>query len=87
MRKYGRAKEGGWSVQVVVALAVTSEGFPIRSWIFPGNTSDVTTIQRIKDDLKGWNLSRALFVADSGMNSEENRVDLAKACGKYLLAA
>ncbi len=42
LRKFGRPKEGGWSVQVVVALAVTREGFPIRSWVFPGNTSDVT---------------------------------------------
>ena len=27
-----------------------------------------------------------MFVADSGMNSEDNRAELAKACGKYLLA-
>jgi transposase len=27
-----------------------------------------------------------MFVADSGMNSEDNRSELAKACGKYLLA-
>lgn len=86
LRKYGRCKEGGWSVQVVVALAVTREGLPIRSWVFPGNTTDVTTIERIKADLKGWKLGRALFVADAGMNSEENRHELAKSCGKYLLA-
>lgn len=86
LRKFGRPKEGGWSVQVVVALAVTREGLPIRSWVFPGNTSDVTTIEKIKSDLKGWKLGRALFVADAGMNSEENRQELAKACGKYLLA-
>jgi transposase len=27
-----------------------------------------------------------MFVADSGMNSEDNRAELARACGKYLLA-
>ncbi len=27
-----------------------------------------------------------MFVADAGMNSEDNRRELAKACGKYLLA-
>ena len=86
LRKFGRPKEGGWSVQVVVALAVTREGLPIRSWVFPGNTSDVTTIEKVKSDLKGWKLGRALFVADAGMNSDENRHELAKACGKYLLA-
>ena len=86
LRKFGRRKEGGWYVQVVVALAVTREGLPIRSWVFPGNTSDVTTIEKVRSDLKGWKLGRALFVADAGMNSEENRQELAKACGTYLLA-
>lgn len=86
LRKYGRSKEGTWTPQVVVALAVTREGLPIRSWVFPGNTTDVKTIQRVKSDLKGWKLGRALFVGDAGLNSEENRGELAKACGTYLLA-
>jgi transposase len=86
VRKYGRSKEGTWDPQVVVALAVTREGLPVRSWVFPGNTTDVETIQRVKADLKGWKLGRALFVGDAGLNSEENREDLAKACGTYLLA-
>jgi transposase len=87
LRQYGRAKEGMWAPQVVVALAVTREGMPVKSWVFPGNTSDFSTIKTIKKDLRGWNLGRALFVADSGMNSKDNRKELAKACGKYLLAS
>lgn len=87
LRKYGHPKEGGWAPQVVVALAVTRDGLPVRSWVFPGNTSDVTTVERVKADLKDWRLGRALFVGDSGMNSEATRNELAKACGKYLLAA
>ena len=86
LRQYGHAKEGYWAPQVVVALAVTREGLPVRSWVFPGNTADVTTIERIKRDLRGWQLGRALFVADSGMNSSNNREELARACGKHLLA-
>ncbi len=86
LRKYGRSKEGTWDPQVVVALAVTREGLPVRSWVFPGNTTDVETIQQVKADLKGWKLGRALFVGDAGLNSEENREELAKACGTYLLA-
>ena len=39
IRKYGRCKEGGWGPQVVVALAVTYDGLPVRCWVFPGNTS------------------------------------------------
>ena len=86
LRKYGHAKEGFWAPQVVVALAVTREGIPVRSWVLPGNTTDVSTVEKVRSDLRGWNLGRAMFVADSGMNSEGNRVELAKACGKYLLA-
>ena len=41
--------------------------------------SDVTTIERVREDLRGWKLGRALFVADSGMNSEDNRAELARA--------
>jgi len=85
-RKFGRAKEGGWGPQVVVALAVTREGLPVRSWVFPGNTADVNTVEQIRADLRGWNLGRAIFVADGGMNSEDNREELSRACGKYLLA-
>jgi transposase len=86
LRQWGKPKEGGWAVQVVVALAVTREGLPVRCWVFPGKTTDVTTVEQIKADLRGWKLSRALFVADAGMNSKENRAELGRACGKYLLA-
>ncbi len=85
-RKYGHSKDGTWSPQIVVALAVTREGLPVRSWVFPGNTSDVDTVKKVREDLRGWKLGRALFVADSGINSATNRGELARACGKYLLA-
>jgi hypothetical protein len=86
LRKFGHSKEGFWAPQVVVALAVTREGVPVRSWVLPGNTADVSTVEMVRSDLRGWNLGRAMFVADSGMNSEGNRTELARACGKYLLA-
>lgn len=86
LRQYGHSKEGTWTPQIVVALAVTRDGLPVKSWVFPGNTADASTVERIRKDLRGWNLGRALFVADSGMNSSANREELARACGKYLLA-
>jgi transposase len=86
VRKFGRAKEGTWSPQVVVALAVTREGLPVRCWVFPGNTTDVNTVEKVRTDLRGWSLGRALFVADAGINSQDNREELGRACGKYLLA-
>jgi hypothetical protein len=86
LRKFGHSKEGFWAPQVLVALAVTREGVPVRSWVLPGNIADVRTVERVRSDLRGWNLGRAMFVADAGMNSEDNRTELARACGKYLLA-
>ncbi|MBW1953912.1 MAG: transposase [Deltaproteobacteria bacterium] len=86
LRRFGRSKNGAWSPQVVIALAVTRDGLPVRSWVFPGQTADASTVTQIKADLRGWNLGRALFVADAGMNSEQNRQELAKACATYLLA-
>jgi transposase len=86
LRRLGQAKEGTWSPQVVVALAVTREGLPVRSWVFPGNTVDVTTVAQIKDDLRGWKLGRSIFVAGAGMNSKDNRLELARGVGKYVLA-
>jgi len=86
MRCFGHSKDGAWTPQVVIALAVTTEGLPVKSWVFPGNTADVSTVERVRADLRGWNLNRAIFVADSAMNSKNNREELARACGKYLLA-
>jgi transposase len=58
----------------------------VRSGVFPGNTPEVATVERIQDDLRGWKLGRALFVADAGMHSEAHRVELARGVGKYVLA-
>lgn len=88
LRKRGHAKNKRYDAPLVtVGLAVTREGLPVRSWVFPGNTTDVTTVARVKADLKGWKLGRCVFVGDAGMNSEENRHTLALGVGKYILAA
>ena len=86
-RKRGYSKNGrGDAPQIVVGLAVTRDGFPVRHWVFPGNTVDVTTVAQVKEDLKGWQLTRCLFVGDAGMVSQANFQALAKGGGKYLMA-
>lgn len=35
LRRFGHSKECWWTTQVVVASAVTREGLPVRSWVFP----------------------------------------------------
>jgi len=72
--------------QVVLGMAVTQEGIPIRCWTFPGTTSDQVIIKRIKDDLAGWMLNRVVWVADSGFNSVANRAYLQKGGGHYVVA-
>lgn len=82
----GYSKDGrGDLPQLVVGLAVTRDGIPVRHWVFPGNTVDVTTVQKIRDDLRDWQLSRCVFVGDAGMVSEENLANLAKDNGQYLV--
>ena len=41
---------------MIIALAVTRDGMPVRSWVLPGDTADVATVARIKDDLRAWRL-------------------------------
>jgi hypothetical protein len=87
LRKRGHSKDRrDGDPQVVVGLAVTREGLPVRSWVFPGNTVDATTVAQVKADLRGWKLGRAIFVGDAGMDSEANRQELAKGVGHYILA-
>ena len=71
--------------QVVIAMAVTAEGIPIRCWRFPGTTSDQLVIRRIKDDLGSWMLNRILWVTDSGFNSATNRAYLSRGGDHYIV--
>ncbi len=72
--------------QVVLGMAVTAEGIPIRCWTFPGTTSDQAIMKTIKDDLSGWMLNRVVWVADSGFNSANNRAYLEHGGGHYVVA-
>lgn len=86
-RKRGNSKDKrGSNPQVVIALAVTRDGLPVRSWVFPGNTVDVETVRKVRDDLKGMRLTRLLFVGDSGFYSAANKKILSAGGGRYLLA-
>jgi len=85
-RRRGHAKNGRTDApQIVVGLAVTRDGMPVRHWVFPGNTVDVTTVEQVKQDLKGWRLSRCVFVGDAGMVSADNLRKLSLGGGKYIV--
>jgi hypothetical protein len=57
--------------QVVIGMAVTRGGIPIRCWSWPGNTADVTMIAQVRADLRDWRLSRMVWVTDRGFASKE----------------
>jgi hypothetical protein len=71
--------------QVVIGLAVTREGIPIRVWTFPGNASDQELIRSVKDDLLAWKLGRVVWVADRGFASAQNRRYLQRAGGHSII--
>jgi len=87
LRRRGHSKEGRDNQpQVIVALAVTRDGMPVRSWVLPGDTADVATVARIKEDLRAWRLGRCVFVGDAGMYSADNLKALSLGLGRYILA-
>jgi len=87
LRQRGHNKEGRDNQpQVIIAMAVTRDGMPVRSWVLPGSTADVATVARIKQDLHAWRLGRCLFVGDGGMYSADNLVELSRGLGRYVLA-
>ena len=85
-RTHGHSKDHRDDLpQVVIAMAVTRTGIPIRVWCWPGNTNDQELIRQAKDDLRAWKLSRVVWVADRGFQSAENRRYLQRAGGHYIL--
>ena len=86
-RAFGHSKDFRTDLpQVVIAMAVTRDGVPVRCWTFPGNTNDTSIIRTVKDDLAGWNLHRMVWVADRGFASAANRAYLTRGGGHYIHA-
>ena len=71
--------------QVIVGMAVTRDGIPVRVWSWPGNTADSGLIRQVRQDLRQWVLSKVIWVADRGFTSEENRRALMRGGGGYII--
>jgi hypothetical protein len=85
-RTWGRSKDHRPDLpQVVIGMAVTRGGIPVRVWCWPGNTNDSALIRQVKDDLRAWRLTRVVWVGDRGFSSAENRRYLQRAGGHYIL--
>jgi transposase len=68
---YSRDKRSD-CVQVVIALVVTPEGFPLAYEVMAGNTSDRTTLRGLLQQIESlYGKAERIWVMDRGIPTEE----------------
>jgi len=72
--------------QVVIALIVNPEGFPLSYETFNGNRADVTTVEAVMRMVeRKYGRARRVWVFDRGIVSEENLAAVRRRDGQYLV--
>ena len=72
--------------QLVIALIVTPEGFPISYEIFDGNTRDVKSLEKMMNQVEAkYGKAGRTWVFDRGVVSEENLKKLRERNGTYVV--
>jgi DDE family transposase len=85
-RTWGKSKDHrGDLPQVIIGMAVTRDGIPVRVWCWPGDTNDSALIRQVRDDMREWVLSKIIWVADRGFSSAKNRRYLRQGGGSYII--
>ena len=71
-RKFGYSRDKRFDcVQVVIALVVTPEGFPLCYEVMEGNTSDRTTLRQFLDKIeRQYGKARRVWIMDRGIPTE-----------------
>jgi transposase len=86
LRQYGHSKDHREDLpQIVIGLAVTRDGIPVRCWVWPGNKADAATVDQVQRDLAGWKLSRVVWVVDRGFAGEKQRHDFQRGGGHVIV--
>jgi len=86
-RTCGKSKDSRDDLpQIIIGMAVTRGGIPVRVWCWPGNTGDSKLIRQVKADMRDWSLGRVVWVTDRGFSSKENRRYLQAGAGHYIIA-
>jgi Transposase DDE domain len=84
-RRYGHSTDARPDLpQIIIGLAVTREGIPVRIWSWPGNTNDQAILPQVQDDLRAWRLGRVVAVVDRGFSSTANLAWLRRAGGQVI---
>ena len=85
-RTHGKSKDSRDDLpQIVIGMAVTRDGIPVRVWCWPGNTSDSALIRQVKTDMRDWVLGKVIWVADRGFSSARNRRYLQQGATGYII--
>jgi DDE family transposase len=85
-RTHGKSKDSRDDLpQIVIGMAVTRDGIPVRCWCWPGNASDQVVIRQVKDEMRDWTLSKIVWVTDRGFSSAENRRYLRSGDHHYII--
>lgn len=73
LRRFGYSRDKrGDCVQVVVALIVTPEGFPVGYEVFAGNTADSSTLRQMLAEIKArYGKAEHTWLMDRGIPTEE----------------
>jgi transposase len=72
--------------QLVIAIVVTPEGFPLSYEVFDGNRADVTTLEAMLDQVEAKHgRARRIWVFDRGIVSEANLKTLRERGGQYVV--
>jgi hypothetical protein len=67
-------------VQVIIALVITPEGFPVAYEVMPGNTSDKTTLKEFLEKIETeYGKANRVWVMDRGIPTEEVLREMRKA--------
>lgn len=87
LRMRGPSKECRKDPIVSIAMVVDRDGIPIDFRVYPGNSSEKTTMKCSIDELaKTYKLTNAVVVADNGLNTNANLIRLVKENQGFLLA-
>jgi Transposase DDE domain len=85
-RVFGKSKDHRDDLpQIIIGMAVTRGGIPVRIWCWPGNTADSALIRQVKDDMRDWTLAKIVWVADRGFTSAANRRYLRRGDHHYII--
>ena len=87
LRRFGYSRDKRPDcVQVVIALIVTPEGFPVAYEVMPGNTSDKTTLPEFLGKIeKQYGTTNRLWIMDRGIPTEDALEQMRAEGASYLV--